>query len=61
MTLLTQGKLIETGKALRAADREGGRTLANAHSRIRTSIPGIIDNFHLVLDDFESEIVREPD
>ena len=57
---LIHRKLIETGKALRAADREGGKSLANANSRIRTNIPGVIDNFHQVLDEFESEIVREP-
>ncbi|TAQ90627.1 hypothetical protein B7494_g1038 [Chlorociboria aeruginascens] len=50
--------LIETGKALRATDKEGGRTKANANTRLRTTIPSTIDNFHQALDDIESDIVR---
>jgi hypothetical protein len=51
-------KLIEVGKALRASDKEGGRTLANSNTRLRSFFPSAIDNFHQTLDDLECDIVR---
>lgn len=53
-------KLIEVGRALRASDKEGGRTLAEANPRLRSFFPGAIDNFHQALDDLECDIVRPP-
>jgi hypothetical protein len=50
-------KLIEVGRALRAADKEGGRTLTNANTRLKSFFPGAIDNFHQALDDLECDIV----
>ena len=51
-------QLIEIGRALRASGKEGGRTIANANTRLRSSFPGAIDNFHQALDDLECDIVR---
>ncbi|PQE18097.1 hypothetical protein CJF31_00007981 [Rutstroemia sp. NJR-2017a BVV2] len=50
--------LIETGKALRPSDKEGGRTMANSSHRLRLTIPNAIDHFHQALDELEAEIVR---
>jgi len=50
--------LIETGKALRASDKESGRTVASANARLRSTIPSAIDNFHQALDEIEADIVR---
>jgi hypothetical protein len=55
---LTLGKLIETGKALRAADKDGGRTIAASSTRLRSTIPSAIENFHQALDELECDIVR---
>ena len=57
---LTVPKLIETGKALRGSEKEGERTLANANTRLRSTIPSALDNFHRALDDLESDIVSNP-
>jgi hypothetical protein len=54
----THPKLIETGRALRASDKEGGRTLANSNTRLRSTIPLAAENFHQALDDLESDIVN---
>ena len=53
-------KLIEFGRALRASDKEGARTLANANTRLKPFFPSAIDNFHQALDDLERDIVRPP-
>lgn len=55
---MVNGILIETGRALRGSDKEGGRTFANANTRLRSTIPSAIENFHQALDDLESDIVR---
>lgn len=55
---LTLWKLIETGKALRSSDKEGGRTIANSSTRLRSTIPSAIENFHQALDELECDIVR---
>lgn len=51
-------QLIETGRALRSSDKEGSRTLANANTRLRSTIPSAIENFHQALDELECDIVR---
>jgi hypothetical protein len=51
-------QLIETGKALRSSNKEGGKTLANAKTRLSSTIPSAIENFHLALDEMECDIVR---
>jgi hypothetical protein len=51
-------QLIEVGRALRGSDKEGGKTLANSNTRLRSFFPGAIDNFHQALDDLEGDIVR---
>lgn len=56
--VLTPQKLIETGKALRPSNKEGGRTLTTVNTRLRTIIPSAVENFHMALDDLECEIVR---
>jgi len=50
--------LIETGKALRSSNKEGGKTLANAKTRLSSTIPSTIENFHLALDEMECDILR---
>ncbi|KAG4429249.1 hypothetical protein IFR05_015266 [Cadophora sp. M221] len=50
--------LIETGKALRPSNKEGGRTLTTVNTRLRTIIPSAVENFHMALDDLECEIIR---
>lgn len=56
--LLTPPKLIETGRALRPSDKEGGRSLTNAGTRLKSIVPGAIESFHQALDDLEYDIVR---
>jgi len=55
---MINGILIETGRALRSSDKEGGRTLANANTRLRSTIPSAIENFHQALDELECDILR---
>ncbi|KAE9370377.1 hypothetical protein N431DRAFT_343717 [Stipitochalara longipes BDJ] len=55
---MINGILIETGKALRSSNKEGGKTLANAKSRLSSTIPSAIENFHLALDELECDILR---
>ncbi|RFU24334.1 hypothetical protein B7463_g12004, partial [Scytalidium lignicola] len=55
---MINGILIETGKALRASDKDSGKTLSQANARLRSTIPSAIDNFHQALDEIESNIVR---
>ncbi|KAH8801688.1 hypothetical protein F5884DRAFT_862388 [Xylogone sp. PMI_703] len=55
---MINGILIETGKALRASDKESGKTLSHANARLRSTIPSAIDNFHQALDEIEINIVR---
>jgi hypothetical protein len=55
---LTCLKLIETGRALRSSDKEGGRSFASASTRLRSFMPGAVENFHQALDELESDIVR---
>ncbi|PVH89580.1 hypothetical protein DL98DRAFT_647323 [Cadophora sp. DSE1049] len=50
--------LIETGKALRPSNKDGGRTLATVNTRLRTIIPSAAENFHMALDDLECDILR---
>ncbi|KAL2075529.1 hypothetical protein VTL71DRAFT_472 [Oculimacula yallundae] len=50
--------LIETGKTLRPSNKDGGRALAHANTRLRTVIPSAVDNFHMALDDLECDIIR---
>ncbi|KAH7342674.1 hypothetical protein BKA65DRAFT_295633 [Rhexocercosporidium sp. MPI-PUGE-AT-0058] len=50
--------LIETGKALRPSNKDGGRTLATVNTRLRTIIPSAAENFHMALDDLECDIIR---
>lgn len=59
-TILISSKLIETGKALRPSNKDGGRTLATVNTRLRTIIPSAAENFHMALDDLECDIVRMP-
>jgi hypothetical protein len=56
--LLTPPKLIETGRALRPSDKEGGRSLTNAGTRLKSTVPGAVESFHQALDDLEYDIVR---
>ena len=51
---------METGKALRPSEKEGGSTLGHSNARLRATIPSAIDNFHIALDDLEADIVRPP-
>jgi len=55
---LTKEQLIETGKALRVSDKDGGRTMASSNARLRLTIPNCVDVFHQALDELESDIVR---
>ncbi|KUJ21979.1 uncharacterized protein LY89DRAFT_694405 [Mollisia scopiformis] len=50
--------LIETGKALRSAQKENGRPSTAATTRLRAMVPSTTDNFHQALDDIECEILR---
>ncbi|KAH8599626.1 hypothetical protein B0O99DRAFT_503351 [Bisporella sp. PMI_857] len=50
-------QLIETGKALRAANKERGRPQPSS-TRLRSSMPAAIEHFHQALDDLETDIVR---
>jgi len=51
-------KLLETGRALRAADKREG-TQSSSDDRLRTTIPVVIETFQQALDDMEIDIVRE--
>ncbi|TVY35405.1 hypothetical protein LSUB1_G005805 [Lachnellula subtilissima] len=55
---MINGILIETGRALRASDQNGSRSLVGATSRLPTTIPSAAETFHQALDDLECEIFR---
>jgi hypothetical protein len=48
---------VQTGKALRASQKDGRRNLAQVHTNMRSRIPDSIETFQYALDDLESEIV----
>ncbi|CZR57270.1 uncharacterized protein PAC_07159 [Phialocephala subalpina] len=50
--------LIETGKALRSAQKENGQAPSVVASRLRAVIPSTVENFHAALDDLECDILR---
>jgi hypothetical protein len=50
-------QLIETGKALRAANQKGVKTIGYTHDRLQAFLPNAIDKFHLALDELETDIV----
>jgi hypothetical protein len=50
-------QLIETGKALRAANQKGVKTIRYTHDRLQAFLPNAIDKFHLALDELETDIV----
>lgn len=50
-------QLIETGKALRAANQKGPKTIGHTHAGLQASIPATIESFHLALDELEIDIV----
>lgn len=50
--------LIETGKALRSAQKENGQAPTVVASRLRAVIPSTMENFHTALDDLECDILR---
>jgi hypothetical protein len=50
-------QLIETGKALRAANYKGPKTIGHTHAELQASIPAAIETFHLALDELEIDIV----
>lgn len=50
-------QLIETGKALRAANQKGAKTIGHTHAALQASIPATIESFHLALDELEIDIV----
>jgi len=50
--------LIETGRALRTADRSGGKSMAQANIRLRNFMPLAESNFHNALDELEGDILR---
>lgn len=51
-------QLIEVGKVLRTAGKQGGRTLANSSSQLTTFLQASDKKFHEALDDIECDIVR---
>jgi hypothetical protein len=54
---LTLSKLIETGKALKGANKDGGKAQVGI-TRPQSTIPSIIEQFQQALDELEIEIVR---
>ncbi len=50
-------QLIETGKALRAANQKGAKTIGHTHTGLQASIPATLESFHLALDELEIDIV----
>lgn len=52
-------QLIETGKAFRFSSKEGGKSLGSARTRLSTTLPSTVENFHQALDELECDIVRE--
>ncbi|KAI9743849.1 MAG: hypothetical protein M1818_002583 [Claussenomyces sp. TS43310] len=55
---MINGVLIETGKALRSANKKGYETIGHTNIRLQAFIPSAIDNFHMALDELEYDIVR---
>jgi hypothetical protein len=55
-SLLTYTKLIETGRALKRSNKEGGKAQVGA-ARPQSTIPTIIEQFQQALDDLEIDIV----
>jgi hypothetical protein len=48
---------METGKALRAANKKGSKTISHDNDRLQLFMPSAINSFHLALDELESDIV----
>ncbi|KAK8139251.1 hypothetical protein PG984_002631 [Apiospora sp. TS-2023a] len=50
--------LVNTGKALRASQKNGPRSVANTAGAINTKMADTMKTYHYALDDLESEITR---
>jgi len=48
---------METGKALRGANKKGSKTISHDNDRLQLFMPSAINSFHLALDELESDIV----
>ncbi|KAH8667999.1 hypothetical protein BGZ60DRAFT_515447 [Tricladium varicosporioides] len=55
---MLSGILIETGRALKASNKDGGRALASSNARLQATIPTTAENFQQALDELESDILR---
>ncbi|KAH8895100.1 hypothetical protein GQ53DRAFT_77533 [Thozetella sp. PMI_491] len=58
LQLMFNDVLVQTGKALKAAHRDGKSNTAQANLSVLTKIPQSIEIFNCALDDMESEIIR---
>ncbi|ETS79954.1 hypothetical protein PFICI_07483 [Pestalotiopsis fici W106-1] len=50
--------LVQTGKAIKASQKDGTRNGASAGVALRTKMPETMKTYHYALDDIESEITR---
>jgi hypothetical protein len=51
-------QLVQTGKAIKASQKDGARNGVSTGAALRTKMPETMKTYHYALDDLESEIVR---